>query len=148
MVDSVRESLPLNGRDVKFQYDPLRQETIYECKQIKFIETSREEKAEEKFQKQSELGRYALQLDLVPKSIREYGGLSTNFRVKCRSVNNVVNHKSFKLSSLINGVLLDGNHDFTTDVNAILRLINESSKCHDPKRISGNIRDLEKSLQS
>ena len=126
MVDSVRESLSMNGRDVKFQYDPLQQETIYECKQIKFIETSRKEKAEEKFQKQSKLGRYVLQLDLVPKPIREYGSLSMNFHVKCRSVNNVINHKSFKLSSLIDGALLDGgNHDFTTDVNAILILINE-----------------------
>ena len=146
MVDSVRENLPLNGRDVKFQYDPLRQEAIYKGKQIKFIETSREEKAEEKFQKQSELGRYALQLDLVPKPIREYGGLSTNFHVKCRSVNNVINYKSFKFSSLSNCVL-EGNHDITADVNAILRLINESPKCRDPEKISGNIKDLEKSLQ-
>ena len=138
MVDSVRESLPLNGRIVKFQYDPFQQETIYECKQIKFIETSREEKAEEKFQKQCELGRYALQLDLEPKPIREYGGLFTNFRVKCGSVNNVVNHKSIKLSSLINGVLLDGgNHDFTADVNVILRLINGSPKRHSPEKNFG-----------
>ena len=123
MVDSVRESLPLNSRDVKFQYDPFRQETIHEYKQIKFIETSREEKAEEKFQKQSESGRYALQLDLVPKPIGEHGSLSTNFRVKCRSVDNVVNHKSFKYSSLINGILLDGgNHDFTADVYADIKI--------------------------
>ena len=111
MVDSVRECLPLIGRfngNVNFRCDPLRYEMINDSSQMKFIEGQHLKRGEERFQKLSELGRYGLRLDLVPNSIRKYSGVSSSSIItsKCRSVNNVFNYKSFRLSNFFKLILV------------------------------------------
>ena len=62
--------------------------------QIKFIETVQLHQEQVKFSKQSELNRYGMSLDLLPKGTRKYQGQALwNDTIKQRTMNNVLNDK-------------------------------------------------------
>ena len=100
IVNSIRERLPLKG--VVFEHDSTQYETLTRSSQIKFIEELHLQQEEEKLSKQSELNRYGMSLDLMPKSIRKYQGqISWADKERQRSANNVLNNKTYKLSHML-----------------------------------------------
>ena len=93
MIDSIRESLPLmngmNGHFVKLCRDPLQHQATSDTCNLSFLENCAVNE-EMTFQRTSELARYRLNLDVVHNQFRKYNDGDDN-RIRCRSVNNVLN---------------------------------------------------------
>ena len=118
----------MNGHFVKLRRDPLRHEAISDTGNLSFTENCSSVNNEEMtFQRTSELARYGLNLDVVPNHFRKYNNDDDDDddRIRCQSVNNVLNrthhNASLNLPFLLSDI--DPRDECVSEVHVALRAI-------------------------
>ena len=110
MVESVREALPIVGRNVMFEptnADPINIENVQHGSHVRFMEEERElsdEQLEVEFRTHSEIHKLATDCDLVAKGLRVYQGHNNElFMQMVRSSNFQMNNRLPAMATYVGG---------------------------------------------